>query len=414
MFWLFAAALIVLAVLFVLLPLWRFHRKGDTSRAHREQTNLLIYQERIAELEAERAAGTLEEENFHALKSELQRSLLTDVEGTEAQRKAGAKATVSALSLSRVIPMVMVVLILPGSYFLYQQWGYQNELALAELGERTRASAENPQEARDLIFAIGDIVQTEPENAWAWYFLAQNLVNLGQFPEAAMSLERSASLIEQPQDKVVVLGQYAFLEYMLAEQQLTEKVQGIIDEVQLIDPNQLLVLQILSMDAEQRQDYQAAITYWRRMAQLTPPGPEADMLQARIGEAQQLLAGNDNAQGDAAPGPSIDVELSLAPELDLPADTRVFVSALELNGRGQPLAAEVLTVADLPATITLDDSDAVGPFNISSAEMVYIVATASSSGTANVQTGDYQTRTEAFAHVNSHAIIQLVIKDIVP
>lgn len=418
MFWLFASALIVLAILFVLLPLWRFHRAGDSSRARREQTNLLIYQERIAELDAERAAGTLEEENFLALKSELQRSLLTDVEGSDALQKSNAKSSSSALSISRLIPIVMVVLILPGSYFLYQQWGYQNELALAELGERTRASAENPQEARDLIFAIGDIVQSDPENAWAWYFLAQNLVNLGQFPEAAMSLERSASLIEQPQDKVVVLGQYAFLEYMLAEQQLTEKVQGIIDEVQLIDPNQLLVLQILSMDAEQRQDYQAAITYWRRMAQLTPPGPEADMLQARIGEAQQLLAGPDDSprdtQGDAAPGPTIDVELSLAPELDLPADTRVFVSALELNGRGQPLAAEVLTVADLPATITLDNSDAVGPFNISSAEMVYIVATASSSGTANVQSGDYQTRTEAFAHVNSHAIIQLVIKDIVP
>ncbi len=413
MFWFLASALVVLAILFVLMPLWRFHRAGDTSRARREQTNLLIFQERIAELEAERAVGTLEEENFTALKSELQRSLLADVEGAAPQKKESAP-TASALSPSRLIPIVMVLLILPMSYFVYQQWGYQNELALAELGERTRDSADNPQQARDLVFAIGDIVQAEPDNAWAWYFLAQNLVNLGQFPEAAMSLERAASLIEQPQDKVVVLGQYAFLEYMLAEQQLTEKVQSIIDEVQLIDPNQLLVLQILSMDAEQRQDYQAAITYWRRVLQLTPPGPEADMMRARIADAQQLLATSEGSQNDVAAGPTIDVELSVAPELNLPADTRVFVSALELNGRGQPLAAEVLTIADLPTTVTLDNSDAVGPFNISSAEMVYIVATASSSGTANVQSGDYQTRTEAFAHINSHAIIQLVIKDPVP
>ncbi|MDP1932367.1 MAG: c-type cytochrome biogenesis protein CcmI [Gammaproteobacteria bacterium] len=413
MFWFLAAALVVLAILFVLLPLWQFHRAGDSSRARREQANLLIFQERIAELEAERAAGILEEENFNALKSELQRSLLSDVEGAAPQKTEGA-GTASTLSPSRLIPLVMVLLILPASYFLYQQWGYQNELALAQLGERTRESANNPQEARDLIFAIGDIVQAEPDNAWAWYFLAQNLVNLGQFPEAAMSLERSASLIEQPQDKVVVLGQYAFLEYMLAEQQITDKVQGIINEAQLIDPNQLLILQILSMDAEQRQDYQAAITYWRRVLQRTPPGPEADMIQVRIADAQQMLATANDNQIDVASGPTIDVELSLSPELDLPADTRVFVSALELNGRGQPLAAEVLTVGDLPTTITLDNSDAVGPFNISSAEMVYIVATASSSGTANVQSGDYQTRTEAFAHINSHAIIQLVIKDIVP
>ena len=60
MFWFFAAALVVLAVLFVLLPLWKIHRAGESGRARREQTNLLIFQERIAELESEIAAFLLE------------------------------------------------------------------------------------------------------------------------------------------------------------------------------------------------------------------------------------------------------------------------------------------------------------------------------------------------------------------
>ena len=172
------------------------------------------------------------------------------------------------------------------------------------------------------------------------------------------------------------------------------------------------------MDAEQRGDYQTAITYLRRILQSTPAGPAADDLNTRIANAQQQLAASgvapQDGQAAAGEGPTIEVQLSVGATLNLPADTRVFVSALEVNGRGQPLAAEAMTVGDLPVTITLTNADAVGPFNLSSAEQVYIVATASSSGTANVQAGDHQARSEGFAHGNTHAIIPLVIENIVP
>ncbi len=418
MFWFFAAALVLLAVLFVLLPLWKIHRAGDSGRTRREHANLLIFKERVAELEAERAAGTLEEENFVALKRELERSLLSDVDAGAVDVQSKGEGSASLLAPGRLIPLLLVLMIAPVTYVLYQQWGYQDELELAELGERTRAGVTNGDEARDLIFAIGDIVQREPENGWAWFFLGQNLVNLGQFPEAAMALERAAGNIAEPQDQAEILSQQAYLEFFLAEQKLTDKVQGIIDRIQLINPNHQIVLDILSMDAEQRGDYQTAITYLRRILQGTPPGVAADDLNARIANAQQLLAGGatlpDGSQATPVEGPSIEVQLALGADLNLPPDTRVFVSALDVNGRGQPLAAEVLTVADLPATITLTDADAVGPFNLSSAQQIYIVATASSSGTANVQAGDHQVRSEGFAHGNTHAIIPLVIEDIVP
>ena len=412
MFWYFAAALLILAALFILIPLWKFSQSGDSSRARRERTNLLIFKERIAELEADLAAGNLEQENFDALQHELERSLLSDVDSQSAASAEVEQQDGSWRSASRLVPLVLLLIIVPLSIFLYRTWGYQDELALAQLYERTRDSVDDPQEARDLVFSLGEIIESDRENGWAWYFMAQNLVNLAQFPQAAMALERAGEYIEEPQDRVVVLSQYAFLEYMMAEQQLTEKVQEIIDQTQRIDPNQVLILQILGMDAEQRADYQSAITYWRRMLQLTPPGQEAQLLQGMIANAQQQMTATDGQ--DAVDGPRIDVEVSIASGLDLDPNTRVFVSALELNGRGQPLAAEVLTVGDLPTTVSLDNSDAVGPFNISSAEMIYIVATASSSGSANVQAGDYQNRTEGFAHSNQNAIIRLEISDVVP
>ena len=410
MFWFYAAALLVLAALFILLPLWKFHRGSDATRSRRERTNLLIFTERVAELEAERAAGTLDEENFAALKSELERSLLTDVKALPETTSADSESGKSGwLSVSRIVPLVMVLAAIPTSVFLYHEWGFQDELKLKDIFDRTQTSAENPEQIRDLIFEIGEIIQKDRQNGWAWYFLAQNLVTIGQFPEASMALQRASENIDEPQDKVIVLSQYAFLEYMLADQQLTDKVQAIVDETQRLDPNQVLILQILGMDAEQRQDYQAAITYWRRMLQLTSPGEESELLQGMIANAQQQLTAS--GQDGAVSGPSVDIELSLAPGLELPGNMRVFVSALEYNGRPQPLAVKVLSVADLPTTVTLSDADAVGPFNLSSAEMITVVATASTSGSANVQAGDYQVRSEGFAQNGEHAILQLQITD---
>ncbi len=410
LFWFYAVALLLVATMFVIVPLWKYHRSGESSRAQRERTNLFIFKERLAELERELAAGNLEASDFKELKEELERSLLSDVQ-TPQERVQDEDENTPWLSMSKLLPLGLLIVIIPASYGIYRTWGFQDELALAQLYDRTRASVNNPEEARDLVFSLGAIIEEDRENGWAWYFLAQNLVNLAQFPQASMALERAGEFLEEDGDRVVVLSQHAFLEYMLAEQQLTDKVQDIIDRTQRIDPNQLLILQILGMDAEQRADYQSAITYWRRMLQLTPPGSEAELLRGMIANAQQQLSASNRQDAVAGDGPQIDVEVSLAPGIDLPADTRVFVSALEVNGRGQPLAAELLTVGELPTTITLDNSDAVGPFNISSAEMIYVVATASSSGTANVQAGDYQSRTEGFAHSNQHAIIRVEIAD---
>lgn len=416
MFWIYAAALAVGAALFVLLPLWNFHRRGVQQLARREHTNLLIFQERVAELESELANGTLEEENFHELKRELERSLLSDVSAAKEKVVATAAAKPQFFTRARVIPLLMVAMIVPASIGLYLQWGYQDELELASLFERTEQVSDDPQEIRDLIFSIGAIIERDNENGWAVYLLAQNLTNIGLFAEAATALERASTLIEQPQDKVAVLGQHAFLEFMLADQVITDKVQGIIDQAQLIDPNQFLILQVQGLDAERRQDHQAAITYWRRILQQVPTGPEAEQIQARIESAQQALAGAA-PQATEPPVPSgaqVQVEVSLADGVSLPAGTRVFVSALDVNGRGQPLAARVLSIEELPVTVTLSDADAVGPFNISSAQTLYVVATASSTGSANVQSGDYQARSEGFARSDEPAIIPLVIADRVP
>ena len=79
-----------------------------------------------------------------------------------------------------------------------------------------------------------------------------------------------------------------------------------------------------------------------------------------------------------------------------------------------PLAAIDLLVGNLPATVTLDNNLAVGPFNLSSASTVFITATVSRSGSATVQPGDYRVVSQNFAHNGEHSIIDLIISEAVP
>jgi len=75
-----------------------------------------------------------------------------------------------------------------------------------------------------------------------------------------------------------------------------------------------------------------------------------------------------------------------------------------------PLAAKDLYVRDLPATILLNNAAAIGPMNLSSFDTVNVSATASASGTSNVQSGDYRVTSDNFAHSDQRTVIELVIK----
>lgn len=409
----------MLAVLFVAVPVLRFARKQqqnatESGQQHRDSANLMIFEERLAELDSELAAGALDADQHQALKAELQRTLLADIETDKRSTRDSKQHPASMLTPSRLVPVAVVVLMLPLSFYLYGLWGFENDLEIADVFERSRDNQGDPEELRDLIFELGAIIEEDGENGWAWYYLARHLVSLGQINEAARAFERAATFVENSQDRAIILGQYAQAAYIAAGQQITGEVQAIIDQAQRLDPAEQSVLQLLGADAFVSGNYQSAVTYWQQLLGITRREDDRQFLQQMITEAQQRM----DTSGElpvAAEGPRVEISLSLGPDLDLPPETRVFVSARNLQQAGPPLAAKVLTVADLPAIVTLSDADAVGPFNLSSAEEVTIVATVSLSGTADVQSGDFQARSPTLPLSDEEpARLQMLIADPVP
>ena len=89
---------------------------------------------------------------------------------------------------------------------------------------------------------------------------------------------------------------------------------------------------------------------------------------------------------------------SIKVKVDVSADARqnftdadiVFVYAKALTGPKMPLAAQRLTLADLPATVVLDDSMAMMEgMNISAFKQVVVSARVTRTGAAIAQSGDY-------------------------
>lgn len=411
-FWLAIAFLSLLAVAFVAVPLWRRrHLQDFASEQLRRQANIALFHERSNELEADLAAGDIDRGQYDALVLELQHNLLSDVSEADVELAPAAAAETTRRSrLSFILPLVAALLVPPAAFLLYQEWGYREDVELMDLFERTVNNQNDQALSRDLIFELGEVVQGGNDQPWARYFLAENLAAIGLFEQAQRFYEEAAELIEESPDKSVILGRVAMAMYINGEFEMTPEIRAVTDEALALNPNSVAVLQLLAADAEQRGDYAEAIENWRRLIQVNPNSPEAEALRGRIAEAQRLL--NDDEEVDS---PSLTVRVALAEGLELDSRLRVFVAARNAEREGMPpLAATVLTVADLPVTLTLDNSLAVGPFNLSSAERVNVSALVSYAGVATPQSGDYRVQSETLALESADTPIELIISDPIP
>ena len=82
LFWLLAAAMLLVALSLLLPALTSGGRDGGVER---DKLNIAVFHDQLKELENERAEGTLSEDQFEAARRELQRELLDEVGEGEAQ-----------------------------------------------------------------------------------------------------------------------------------------------------------------------------------------------------------------------------------------------------------------------------------------------------------------------------------------
>lgn len=365
-FWLCAGLLLLAALAFLLLPVVR----GRKAQAEEDRTalNVSLYQERLQELQSQHAAGALDAQQLQAGRDEAARELLADTEGAQGQPRQRVLGSKVPLTAALLMPLL--------AYGLYLHWGAIDDV------ERARTFAEQPKTIEEMTARLEAQVKSEPDSAEAWYFLGRTYMAQERADDAAAAFERAVNLSERAPE---LLGQWAQALYFAGERQWSEQLQALTDEALRADPAEVTSLGLLGIAAYEEQRFQQAIDYWQQLvAALPPQDPSRAAIQGGIEQARKRL-NPQAADAAAASAQTLTVTVALADELKdkvQPGDA-VFVFARAVSGPPMPLAVKRLTVADLPAEVSLSDSDAMMPqLKISGFEQVQLLARISRSGNA--------------------------------
>lgn len=363
-FWIIAAILIILALAFVLPPLWI--KPTVSTDIDNNALNITIYRERLAELAQE---NLMPEQRAHAQR-ELDKTLAQEVSLTE-NTAVPAPSPYLATFLALALPTAVI------SAYLF-------------LGEPALITVNHQNNDKSFNLDI----------------ITQKLVELHD----ARLLTELAEIIAVTQD-----NEWSGQPAILLETALT------------IDPEHQKALWLAGFAAAQNADYAAAIDYWQRvLALLSPEETQARAaLTAQITKARGFLQGSSPAMETPTATPStvadsvqITVHVDIDPALrtQIKPNDVVFIYVRATQGQPMPLAIVKRLASELPTTVVLDDSQALATtLKLADFSEVTLVARISHSGVATPQAGDLQGQmTVAINRENATHTANLVINEVLP
>ena len=386
------AALTAFAITLLLLPLRR--QQNDTAAASDDQLR------RLREFEADVAADEIDPSIAPGLRAELERAVL---EALPMRNEAPA-----TYRRGRVVLAILCLAAPLSALGLYWKLG-SPELAMF--------SASHPHldwrnQATSIDYFVGRVRQrlvSKPDDIDAWTLLARTEMELGHYSEALAAAER-LNLLAPEQAPAMLLLVDALL--MNGGDEGHSRAQALTAKVLSREPQNPTALVMKGMFQQQEGDGAGALTTLQQA--LARSGKDS----ALRGEIEQLIARGGGTVPASAPKArvAVKVSVSLAPALAAqaaPGDA-LFIAARALDGPPMPLAVSRHTVAELPLTITLDESMAMVPgHSLADVQQFYLVARVSHSGTANASSGDLEGKSATLS-VKDDAEVKLSIDRLLP
>lgn len=409
--WIVIAAMLLMAIVILFWPLITYKENTkDTQQVSQKQENILIFQERLSELENEQAQDNLDQATFQQLKTELEKTLLGDVQGKETSKsKKSSQLSMTQWSVMAIVSAVLVLASLATYNNLGASEQYAQYLALGDqpqtATQHTAANASSP-EAPDFAAAVNLLktkLKENPEDMEKWFLLANSYAAMGDYRKAADTYNQIAELLgEQKPGYAAAKAAYAQMMYQVAGEQMIPVVQAAINEALRVDPEEPTALILQGLNLYQKQAYPEAIAAWEKAKAKAGKAQISNFIEPAIKEAQRQSGlpavqqqpaetqAKQTAQPKSASPASIKINLDISPALRAKVNPQERIFVFAKAGMPMPLAAERLQVKDLPVTIVLDDSKAAMPTaKISSAEFVDITARVALSGSPRATKGDF-------------------------
>ena len=280
-FWIFAALLVVIALVYLLPPLLQRAERGADER---KQANVSIYRDQLSELERDLRDGVLDREQYEQGRAELQRRLLEDVAAAPGDDTSGARPSgrATATVVGAALPLLAVI--------LYSQIGTPKVLGpgqpvappaeaagIGPAAGEEEAPAGQPgmptqQEIEGRVARLAERLKENPNDAQGWAMLARSYENFKRFKEASEAYGRAAELTG---NDAGLWADYAEMLALANGSILKGRPVELINKALELDPKNEKALWLAGNAASQAGDFRRAISYWEQLLKLLPEGSEA-------------------------------------------------------------------------------------------------------------------------------------------
>ncbi len=394
-FWLAAAIMIVVALLFIIPPIWRLRKIEDSES---DQRNISIAREQAQELKNQLDSGFLTQELYDQQLDELESTLVYDLDISKDELGQDA-------AQGRWISGIIVLLFPLLSVFIYYLIGEPDALVKAEMTSQSstaaapHASSPGQPDVNAMVNSLAEKLKNDPNNPEGWIMLGRSYKHLQRFSEAAKAYEQAYRLLGDQPD---VMLQYADSLAMSNQGKLAGKAAELVFKALEHSPDSQTALWLAGMAKAEAGEFSLARGYWNKLLQSLAPGtesylqiqkmlsslPPGETAEIQIAEPKQQTASN-TSKSQVFNGLQVEVILSDALKAKASAIDTVFIYAKALSGPPMPLAITRKTVSDLPIKVELNDSMAMMPqMKISNFNQVQVIARVSKSGTAQQLPGD--------------------------
>jgi cytochrome c-type biogenesis protein CcmH len=387
---------LIVAVLLVLLPgvlvfLWA--RRAGAAAFDRDALNVALFRERRVELDADLAAGRIDDALHASLLAELEALLVSDVEAR------GGTAAPHRSRLLLAVPLLVPALVLP----LYLATGYSPEVRdwLRLEGSVVDIATLKPPVDEPSRAALADAARVlqsqmprDAAGADAWMTLAAIWADAGMIELAKQSLQEVVRLVPGHREATLALAR---LEIALADGQLPDPARELLDGLLAADPNDSGALLSYALAAFTAGDYDAAIRHFTQLRTMLPPGEE----EARRMIDEGLAAARARQAGAVAGGQAVAVRL--APGVEAGSAAALFVIVRAADGPPMPLAVRKLPPV-LPAEVTITDADMLMGGTLPLAGPVQVVARLSRTGDATPASGDLESAPVTLSRIGERPV----------
>ena len=265
-FVLFATLLVVVAAAFILPPLWLGLRRPKEI-ADRKAANLTIFRDQLAELEREKAEGSLLAADFDQARQELQKRLLEEVEAPEAAAAASASH-----APSRALAVALLLLMPVAAVVGYTLLG--NPTAL-DPTKTAAAPKMTPEQIDAMVAKLAERMQANPDDMQGWLMLARSYKALGRYDDAVQAYGHAEKVIDESPD---LLASYAEAIAMANGKGLQGKPVQLIEKALKLDPEHGHSLFLAGAAAMEAGDGKKGAAYWEALLPQVEPGSEIDRM----------------------------------------------------------------------------------------------------------------------------------------